>query len=364
MLSDIGRQVLRNVETERVFATIDREKDDLDRLYRVSQQFIRSQTLTDTFHTTLQTAQRMCNAGWAVLVLREEGRLTLAASVGLSPVPAASDLPNDGRGVAACVAKQELVAMTGCTVEQVRSMLGVEVTIPPECMKWVPLRERGECTGVLVVAGAARGFAWYVDDRLQMVADMASMAVSNARLYASMERMATTDGLTGLLNHRTFQEKLLDALSRAARYRHPTSVILTDIDHFKTVNDTYGHPVGDDVIRWVADVLRQEARATDVVARYGGEEFAVVMEQTDGPGGLRMAERMRQAVQSKVLQTELGTLRVTMSLGVATFPTHAADKQRLMEKADQALYAAKRGGRNRAVVATDGAAMPLAVEKA
>jgi two-component system cell cycle response regulator len=164
-----------------------------------------------------------------------------------------------------------------------------------------------------------------------------------------MERMATTDGLSGLLNHRTFQLKADEALAHARRYGRKCSLLLTDVDHFKSVNDTYGHPTGDMVLKGVARILKEQARDTDVVARYGGEEFCVVMPETDAAGAKVIAERIREAIRAEVFQTEMGPLKITMSLGIATCPDNSTDKQALIDLADQCLYFAKRNGRNQSV---------------
>jgi len=163
--------------------------------------------------------------------------------------------------------------------------------------------------------------------------------------------MATTDGLTGLLNHRTFQLRMDEALAAARRYGRKCSLILTDIDHFKSVNDTWGHPTGDLVLKGVAKILKDKARDTDIVARYGGEEFAIVMPETDQKGAQAIAERIREAVSGETFQTEMGPLKVTLSLGIATFADDAKDKHGLVELADQCLYFAKRNGRNQVVTA-------------
>jgi diguanylate cyclase (GGDEF)-like protein len=168
-------------------------------------------------------------------------------------------------------------------------------------------------------------------------------------MYRQMETMATTDGLTGLLNHRTFQVRLADMLSRAERHGHKLALILTDIDFFKKINDTYGHPVGDQVLQRVSKVLADSVRKIDVVARYGGEEFAIVMEGADAAGAQLLAERIRLDVAKQAFPSDQGAFHVTLSLGIAGVPTDAQDKQALIERADQALYCAKHGGRNRTV---------------
>ena len=184
---------------------------------------------------------------------------------------------------------------------------------------------------------------------LGVIANQVAVSLENAKMYRQMEMMATTDGLTGLGNHRTFQEKLTDLLGRADRHGLKLSMILTDVDHFKKVNDTYGHPVGDQVLRGVAKVLGESVRKIDVVARYGGEEFAILMEGTDAAGAQLLAERIRQDVARAVFQSDQGPFSVTLSVGIASVPDDAREKHVLVERADQALYHAKHSGRNRTV---------------
>jgi diguanylate cyclase (GGDEF)-like protein len=225
-------------------------------------------------------------------------------------------------------------------------------------IKVIPLRAqplRTEDPAVLgtLVLGSRSPDAFGADRvrQLEVLGQQAAETIQRARLFEATERMATTDGLTGLLNHRTFQGRLDEQLLAAARYGRTLSLLLCDIDHFKSVNDTYGHPVGDQVLREVARVLAREARNTDVVARYGGEEFAVIMPETDTAGAMVIAERIRERVAQLVTETSQGPLRVTMSLGVASFPAHGQKKAELVERADGCLYHAKRHGRNQCVAA-------------
>jgi diguanylate cyclase (GGDEF)-like protein len=183
---------------------------------------------------------------------------------------------------------------------------------------------------------------------LDTLLNQISMAAYNSLLYQQIEDMARTDGLTGLLNHRTFTEKLADKHRELDRTPRPFSVLLMDIDKFKAVNDRYGHPVGDQAIKAVARVLQETIRSTDFVARYGGEEFAVGMIETDRTGAVHIAERVRKIMeQTSVTRVYDGELKVTLSIGVASFPEDTESAARLVTMADEALYHAKRSGRNR-----------------
>ena len=214
----------------------------------------------------------------------------------------------------------------------------------------VPLFYEGGLLGVFGMISERREF---LDSRqinlIELMCNQAATSIANARMHAEIERMATTDGLTGLFNHRIFQEKLTDELKRSERYSTPLSLLLTDIDKFKQVNDTYGHPVGDLVLRGVALILKQEVRDIDTAARYGGEEFAVILPGTDSAGAKIIAERLRKAIMGETFTADGKTLKVTTSIGIATVPADAKTKEELIERTDQALYHAKHHGRNQSV---------------
>jgi diguanylate cyclase (GGDEF)-like protein len=188
---------------------------------------------------------------------------------------------------------------------------------------------------------------------LTVIASHVAVKLTNAQLYGRMEEMATTDGLTGLSNHRTFQERFAEMLARAERTGGKQALLLTDIDHFKKVNDTYGHPIGDVVLRGVAQVVRDCVRKVDLAARYGGEEFGIVLEGTDLAGARQLAERIRSEVQKQVFQSPKGPFGCTLSLGIAVYPDDGRDGKTIIDHADQSLYSAKHNGRNRAVAFHD-----------
>jgi diguanylate cyclase (GGDEF)-like protein len=169
----------------------------------------------------------------------------------------------------------------------------------------------------------------------------AAMAMRNANLLERMQQMAVTDGLTELANRRSFDRSLDRELTRANRTDGRLSVVLLDIDHFKNLNDTHGHVVGDAVLRQVAAALRECGREYDTVARYGGEEFAAVLPGCSSALALQVAERLRRAVEEAA-----SDVPVTASAGVATYPYDGVDAGSLLQAADQALYASKRAGRN------------------
>jgi diguanylate cyclase (GGDEF)-like protein len=172
-------------------------------------------------------------------------------------------------------------------------------------------------------------------------------------LNARLERLAVTDGLTGVFNHRRFQEALEAELLRSDRHKRPMGVLMVDVDFFKKVNDAMGHPAGDALLRQLAVALGQDLRQTDLIARYGGEEFGVLLPETTKAEAMQVGERMRANVEEKVNHGTPWPLRITVSIGVATFPEDGKTPEELLIAADQALYLAKRHGRNRVRGAKD-----------
>jgi diguanylate cyclase (GGDEF)-like protein len=210
---------------------------------------------------------------------------------------------------------------------------------------------------VLAIVSVARGDRTFAQPERELFAYLTSQAavsVENVDLHETVQRQAVTDELTGLFNHRRFQEVMAAEVDRARRYDTEMGLIMLDIDNFKRVNDTYGHMQGDMVLREVARVLKQSAREIDEPARYGGEEMAVALPQTDLDGAYRFAERVRQRIEA--LELPLldgdGILRVTASFGAASLSSAPqSDKEGLVAAADAALYRAKRSGKNRTVKA-------------
>ncbi len=215
----------------------------------------------------------------------------------------------------------------------------------------LPMLFEKEILGILVfIFEKTNALTTHQTELLKVLGNQASMSIANAKFYEEIERLAVTDGLTGLYNHRHFQEKLSQEFNRVERFSDPLSVLIIDIDHFKKINDTYGHPVGDVVLRRVAEIIRKTIRNIDIAARYGGEEFAAILIGTDSKGALKMAERLRSTVADEKFYSEKNDFRVTISIGISTYLRDIRKKEEIIERADKALYAAKRNGRNQCVL--------------
>lgn len=216
----------------------------------------------------------------------------------------------------------------------------------------VPLQGYQERVGVLLLERVeVNPFTPNEQSLVLAVAEQAGIALQNARLYGEVQRLATTDELTGLNNRRQILTLGEAELTRARRYGKPLSALMIDIDHFKTFNDRFGHSVGDEVLRRVAERARNALRTLDVIGRYGGEEFACLLPETPLDGAVLVAERLRQAVSKATLPSAAGELSVTISLGVAELG-YGESLAGMLNRADEALYQAKEEGRNRVVVAS------------
>ncbi|MFO0671120.1 MAG: sensor domain-containing diguanylate cyclase [Polyangiaceae bacterium] len=215
----------------------------------------------------------------------------------------------------------------------------------------LPLLHHARPLGTLILGSKRRhAFSDSVRATLEVLASHLAVSLANARMVQKLEQMATTDGMTGLFNKRAMLEMAEQKVQAASRFSRKLSVLVTDIDFFKKVNDTYGHDVGDQVIRGIGEILKRQKRNTDVVARFGGEEFVVLCEETSEKGALLLAERIREEVEKTTFQTAMGPLSVTCSVGIATFPEGGRDWDGLFKSADEALYVSKRSGRNRCTV--------------
>ena len=187
-----------------------------------------------------------------------------------------------------------------------------------------------------------------------LIYDVTDMAVSKLELEAAnvkLEQLSRTDRLTQLNNRGYWEERLQEEFARLKRSHRPATLVMFDIDHFKKVNDTYGHQAGDEVIRHTAAVLRATIRTTDIAGRYGGEEFGVILIDTAAEDALTVAERLRNAIAAKPVHVEQQAIAYTISLGLAEAAPAFSDHTVWIERADQALYASKHGGRNRTTLA-------------
>jgi diguanylate cyclase (GGDEF)-like protein len=290
----------------------------------------------------------------ALLLLDPAGReLVFRASRTIQPgVIDGIRLPVD-RGIAGWVARHRQAVRLDDVANDPRyfAALGEQIGLAPRTMICVPLLSKDTLRGVIQILNKVDG-STFTEGELglaQTLADHAAIAIENASLYRQAYLASITDDLTGLGNTRRFHQSLAESIARGDLL----SLVILDLDHFKAVVDRYGHLAGSRAIAQIGRIIARLSRLGDVPARYGGDEFVVVLPDTGIEDAQRIAERIRAAVEAcqQLDGEDVDLSGVTASLGVASFPTHAADAEGLFRRADDAMYAAKRAGRNRVAVA-------------
>jgi diguanylate cyclase (GGDEF)-like protein len=355
LVASAGAQVMRIVQSERVFQAVERSKHEHERFYKASAALNRALTLAEVYDAAIEGARGVCEFDFAAIATYDgrDGSHTLRRVVGEGAEQLDGKRFRDPAALASMVVKNKLALPAA-------GEWGDRDDVPVfdqqsrfkdfRSLLLLPLPVKDEVVGIFMVA-ARRAGAFPTDRRemLGVIANQVAISMQNGHMYQALEEQATTDGLTGLSNHRTFQERFSAMLTRAERHNFSVALLLTDIDHFKKINDTYGHPTGDEVLRRVSALLKGSARKIDITARYGGEEFALVLESTERDGAMQLAERIRQEVSQQLFESGKGPFKATLSLGIAVFPQDGRTKPELIKNADTALYAAKHGGRNQAV---------------
>lgn len=208
------------------------------------------------------------------------------------------------------------------------------------------LRAKEKRLGILVY----KDLAEKDKEKFAILSHQFVLALRRLRLYKDIETLAITDGLTGVYTRRHFLERFHEEIRRAYLHQTKIAFLMIDADHFKMINDQYGHLTGDAALKDIACIIQQGVREIDIVGRFGGEEFCVMLPDTDSQGALVVAERIRKAAQDRVIKAYDNTLHITLSIGMAIFPADGKQAEELMDKADWALYRAKAQGRNGVVV--------------
>jgi diguanylate cyclase (GGDEF)-like protein len=354
LLAGVSDFVLRTIENERVFVQLERAKIEQGKLYRAVDLLAAATTEAEVIEAGVSSAREFAAFDFAVVTLfHRQGQIgtheICAASGEGAEELVGQTFRHNGGLVAMVVANKHPLPYRG-DYDPVRQVVFTKRLKPPEMPSLVvlPLLVHDNVLGTLVLGSNQRAaFGDSVRPILEVLSRHIAVSLANARMVKRLEDLATTDGLTGLYNKRTLIELSKQKIRSAVRFEKPLSVLVCDIDHFKKVNDTHGHDVGDVVIKGFGDVLRRTKRDTDAVGRFGGEEFVLVCEETDGKGAELLAERIRAELEATTFHANGATLGVTCSVGVATFPRAGADWETLFKATDEALYVSKRGGRNR-----------------
>ena len=353
-LADLARALnLMSATLDARLGELERSRDELRRsLSRMGQTLSSSLDLNRTLAAVVETAIDTLAADRGLLRLFTAERDALYVKVGRG---VGRDLPRlpAGVGLAGHIARTGSALRLPADAEQAPAPDPGEPQAPHVLA--VPMVGRGRVMGVLQLLrdDPQEPFSQDDLDTLRSFAAQASVAVENVILHHEAQRLSVTDPLTGLWNFRYFQLQADRELESAARFERPLSLLIVDIDHFKDVNDRYGHQVGDDVLVEVGRRIQAATRVPDVVARYGGEEFVILLPGTDFDGAMATAERIRHAVGGQpVTVTAVGDVapvNVSSSLGVATHPRHGETVAALLRSADAAMYTAKTRGRDRVV---------------
>ena len=350
LVEDFSQMLADTIQNARVMHFSRAKTRNLHALYDVSNSFSTMLDPGKAIKTALDTAREIapCDSAYVALLEGEGRKFNVRAWWPTKP-----DAPHLEEELASWINENKkpirytrgLKDKTLSAFSKKEGMLG-----SVQSFLMVPMMAAENILGVIRLnSQTPDAYQTYDQDVLTTLANQTAMALENAFMVQQIQDMATKDGLTGVFNHRYFQEKLAEELTKAERFNKDLSLILLDVDHFKKFNDNYGHQEGDKVLRIVSQIIQSTVRSkVDTVARYGGEEFVVVLPEADGNTGKDLAERIRKNIESYLFENNGKVLyRVTASLGVSSFPFDSREQKVLIQLADQALYDAKKDGRNR-----------------
>jgi diguanylate cyclase (GGDEF)-like protein len=355
LLTLFSTQASIALENARLYTLEQRRRTQLEAINVIARQTTAIVDLDELLQKVCELVLERFPVDHVAVLLAEDEHLSLRAHQGsLTPMlPTGSRVPSGG--------------LAQMSLERQKPMVENEVVVVPDYVAGfvetraevcIPLIYMGEKLGV-VCFESIRPHAFQNEDvsALEAVADIVAAAVKNAYYFERARQLAYLDGLTGIYNRRYFEKQVAAELERASRYGGYLSLVMVDVDHFKRLNDEFGHLLGDEVLRTVASIFGQQLRKSDMVCRYGGEEFAIIAPQTSGKSATEVAEKLRRMVEAFTFPGV--PVNVTISLGVAEYPTHGRSRDEMVAAADSALYEAKGTGRNRvrtATVSTSGAA--------
>jgi diguanylate cyclase (GGDEF)-like protein len=355
LLTVLGTQAALGILAFHAQAQLRQRIDQLSALYRISNLASEAGALGATLNSMLEIAGEVIPQGQSAVLLLDESRknLRVAAGQGYQAAVRFLEIPV-GQGITG------RCAQTGLTqVVHDLDSLEDEAYIPgvpgARSEVAVPLIADGLIIGVFNAESVeANAFSDEHVQTLTVIARQAAEVIRGAQLLEETRRLAITDALTGLFNRRHFNQQLEENVGRATRYDEPLGLVFLDVDHFKSVNDKFGHQAGDRCLQALARTLRESVRDSDQIARIGGEEFAILLIRADKELALSIAERLRTRIDDLVLEEDPPLpVDLTASLGVAFFREDGDDPKSLMRSADRALYTAKRLGRNRVVLASE-----------
>lgn len=344
LLTLFSTQASMALQNARLY-TLERERaTQLQAINSIAKHATSALDLNQLVHSVCTLVQRSFPCDHACVLLKEEDGLVLRAQYGsLAPqlaegeqFPCKKDWWNNASGSVAIEAKGDLSSLAGKErlCDDVQSRISI------------PMISYGQPLGLLVLSSREPNFFAHTETQpLESVADIFASAIQNANYVQRVKQLAYLDGLTGIFNRRYFEIRITEEIERARRFSTDLSVIMVDVDKFKSLNDDFGHLLGDEALRQVSSLLSRQIRKIDVVCRYGGEEFVILLPQTTSQQAFHVADKLRRAVAEWQFP---GVPRaLTISGGVSMFPDHGSTRDELVQAADAALYAAKQAGRDR-----------------
>jgi diguanylate cyclase (GGDEF)-like protein len=350
LLTLFSTQASMALQNARLYALERRRASQLQAINAIAQQMTAVLDLKELLNKVCILVMDAFHAAHVSVLLKEEGELVLHAQHGrLTP-----RISEGGRVSAEA-------GLWGRSLQGTKTLIENDSNNNSDCADFyvetksrmaIPLVSFGQALGVLVLDSEETNTFNITDMQpLESVADICATAIQNAHYVERVKQLAYLDGLTGIFNRRFFELRIAEELDRARRFDAGMAVIMVDIDHFKRLNDEFGHLLGDEVLRQISSIFHQQLRKIDVVCRYGGEEFAILLSQTNPQHALLVAEKLRSVVAGWQFP---GVPRpVTISAGTANYPDHGMTRDELVKAADAGLYTAKQAGRNQVFRAPD-----------
>lgn len=340
--------ILRDITPEKDRQKIDEDtRNQIELLRQAMTAFTSVLNLEQVFKNVLEYLKKLIPHDRVILFLLEGAYLRVRATSGFSENedPIDTLIPAQNPQFEAINRNRVPIFLTNAKEYRPFESLG-----PLNCGKaWlgVPLLGHGQVLGYLSIY--AQNSAIYENEHTRLAeifANEASIAIENARLFQQVQQLAVTDELSGYYNRRYFYELVDLELARSKRYDHPVSLLMIDLDHFKEVNDKYGHATGDQVLRNICDQIRHAVRESDILGRHGGEEFVLLLPETSLDKAIEVAERLCRMIEAHRVRVDGIELSITVSIGAAAIGTECSDSDQLFQHADQAMYLAKQAGRN------------------